>query len=98
MNDFRPLLEIVAYTTLIVVPTLIVVRFLAGGDGVALADLFAASRELPWPRGVQEEEPVSWRVEHLSPGKRVVASATEPSRQRPAGRSTAGVGIERRCA
>jgi hypothetical protein len=34
-------------------------------EGWDLADLFKASSEPGWPRGVQEEEPVAWRVDLL---------------------------------
>jgi hypothetical protein len=58
VNALGSLLEIVAYTALLVLPLIVLVRFLAGGDGVALADMFAVPLDPPWPRGVQEEEPV----------------------------------------
>lgn len=34
-------------------------------DGAGACDLFKAPAELGWPHGVQEEEPVRWRVELL---------------------------------
>jgi hypothetical protein len=37
------------------------------GDGPGLAELFKAPTDLDWPRGVQEDEPVRWRVELLEP-------------------------------
>lgn len=36
-------------------------------EGVSLDDLFANGADLPWPRGVQEEEPVRWRTKLLVP-------------------------------
>jgi hypothetical protein len=51
----------------------------SGGEPLDVASLFSRSWEMEWPRGVQEEEPVRFRVELL--GK---ASPSEPSaRTRP---------------
>ena len=38
-------------------------RLVSGREPVNLAALFGRPWELSWPRGVQEEEPVPWRVE-----------------------------------
>ena len=49
-----------------VVASLIVVRLLAGDQPIDLAVLFGQRRgTMPWPRGVQEEEPRPWRFELL---------------------------------
>jgi hypothetical protein len=37
------------------------VRFVARGEPIDVLRLFVAPAELPWPRGVQEEEPQPWR-------------------------------------
>jgi hypothetical protein len=34
-------------------------------EGPGLAELFRLPTDLGWPRGVQEEEPVRWRIELL---------------------------------
>jgi hypothetical protein len=39
-------------------------------EGVSLDDLFRNGADLPWPHGVQEEEPVRWRTELLMPRRR----------------------------
>src|SRR4029079_12030953 len=44
---------------------LLLVRLFAVPDGVSLDDVIPPLQELEWPRGVQEEEPVRWRVELL---------------------------------
>ena len=48
-----------------VVALIIVVRRLSGDQPVDLAVLFGDAGHMPWPRGVQEEEPRPWRFEHL---------------------------------
>ncbi len=65
MNDIQSLFEIIVLVAMVATPAILLVRVLAGGEGVSLADLFAVSVDLPWPRGVQEEEPTRWRVELL---------------------------------
>jgi hypothetical protein len=45
--------------------TILVTRVLAP-DGWEVADLFRAPSELGWPPGIQEDEPVRWRVELLA--------------------------------
>ena len=48
-----------------VVAMIIVVRRLSGDQPVDLAVLFGDAGHMPWPRGVQEEEPRPWRFELL---------------------------------
>ena len=84
--------EFVIYTILLVVPVILLVRFLAGGDGVALADLFAFPQTPPWPRGVQEEEPFRWHLDRLSPSTRSRGAPAEPHASRPA----VGIGLDTR--
>ena len=50
----------------IVIGSLIVARALLNPDGVTMNDLLTRP-DLAWPRGVQEEEPVHWRFERLTP-------------------------------
>jgi hypothetical protein len=60
-----------AAVLIVVAPlALLLVRIFMVPDGVSLADLIPPPRELDWPRGVQEEDPVPWRVEHLTPPDR----------------------------
>jgi hypothetical protein len=44
---------------------IVMLRVVTAGEPVDLADLFRNPAELPWPRGVQEEEPQPWRLELL---------------------------------
>jgi hypothetical protein len=48
-----------------VVASLVAVRRLAGDQPIDLAVLFGNASQMPWPRGVQEEEPQPWRLELL---------------------------------
>ena len=66
MIDFIPVLEIAGTILLITVPIIVISWALAGSDGASLADIFAIPAGPPLPRGVQEEEPVRYRVERLS--------------------------------
>ena len=61
--------------TLIVIGSLVVARALLNPDGVTIDDLLTRP-DLAWPRGVQEEEPVPWRIERLT--------RSRPSRSRTA--------------
>ncbi len=42
-------------------------RAVAGSDGVDLGDILAPHFDLGWPRGVQEEDLIPWRIESLTP-------------------------------
>jgi hypothetical protein len=46
---------------------LLVVRMAIVPEGVGFEDLFGIRSDVDWPRGVQEEEPVRWRSECLTP-------------------------------
>ena len=70
--------------TLIVVGALVVARVLFIPGGVTIDDLILR-RDLAWPRGVQEEEPVPWRFERLTPpGHRRAARQAAGQAARPA--------------
>jgi hypothetical protein len=63
-------------------------------DGVGLEDLFVRPDAMPWPRGVQEEEPVRWRIERLTP--RTARAPEVPAAQRAIhGRPRAAPGTHR---
>jgi hypothetical protein len=47
-------------------------------EGLDLADLVGGYGDPPWPRGVQEEEPVRWHMEAL--GRRLDQPDTGPTR------------------
>ena len=56
----------------------LILRAIRGGDPVDLASTFPHPWELDWPRGVQEEEPTPWRLEHLRPGPDTVHTVAIP--------------------
>jgi len=64
--DITPVLEIAAAIGMLAVPPIVVTRLIAGRADGSLAELLAMRRDLPWPRGVQEDEPTAWRFEHLA--------------------------------
>ena len=55
MFDLASILSLVPAIAL--VASLVVVRRLAGDQPIDLAALFGHATPMPWPRGVQEEEP-----------------------------------------
>ena len=69
MIDFTILIQVVGSLAIVVVPAIVLIRWLAGGEGPSLADVLAIPVDPPWPRGVQEEEPMHWRVEALHPAR-----------------------------
>ena len=54
------LAQIVAVLTVVVLPFVLIARFLDGRDPDPVSDPIVSPR-MPWPRGVQEEEPRPWR-------------------------------------
>jgi hypothetical protein len=48
-------------------------------DGTDLADLFTRQDDLAWPRGVQEEDPLPWRLERLTPPVRQRETRARPA-------------------
>jgi hypothetical protein len=44
---------------------IVLTRMLAGGEPGDLARVFGAPWDPAWPRGVQEDEPMHWRVDLL---------------------------------
>lgn len=76
MNSLLLLVEIVAFVALVAAPPILISRFLAGGERSDLSRLFAIPADLPWPRGVQEEEPVRWRTELIDGGPDAIDPAS----------------------
>jgi len=60
MDDLTTLAQIIAVLTVVVVPIVLIARILDGQDPYPLSDPAVPTR-MPWPRGVQEEEPRPWR-------------------------------------
>ena len=71
MIDFASLLWFAAYGVAFLTIGL-VLRLVAGwSGGTSLADAFGGGyRDAPWPRGVQEEEPVRWNLAAIGPRSR----------------------------
>jgi hypothetical protein len=67
--DFVSLITAAGSLAIVVVPAIAFTRWLGGGEGPSLADVLAIPSDPPWPRGVQEEEPVRWHVEALRPAR-----------------------------
>jgi hypothetical protein len=66
VTDLATLIEILACTALVVAPVVVLTRLVAGDDGPGLPAIPGSPLEAPWPRGVQEEEPLPWRLDRLS--------------------------------
>jgi hypothetical protein len=91
--DVASLLEIAAYTTLVVAPAILLNRLVDGGDGPTLPDILRIPSDSPWPRGVQEEEPLPWRLELLDRRPAPDASTVACRSPRIARASTASTGL-----
>ncbi len=67
----------------IVIGALVIARTLLHPNDVTFDDLLTRT-DLAWPRGVQEEEPVRWRIERLTPpGRRGAGHAPGGPAARP---------------
>ena len=84
MDNVVSLLEIAGTIVLIAVPIIVLSWALAGSDGPVLADIFAVPAGPPLPRGVQEGEPVRYRVERLSRPRATRVARELERRDRPA--------------
>ena len=60
MDDLTTLAQIIAVLTVVVAPLVLLARFLDGQDPDPMSYL-ASSTPMPWPRGIQEEDPRPWR-------------------------------------
>ena len=60
MDDLTTLAQIVAVLTLVVVPVVLIARFLDSRDPDPMSYV-AVPTGMAWPRGVQEEDPQPWR-------------------------------------
>ena len=77
MTDLVNLVQLIAIFAVGVVPAIALNRLLAGTEGPGLMDIFAVPAGPPLPRGVQEGEPVRYRVERLT--RPVAAPGTGPA-------------------
>jgi hypothetical protein len=83
VNETASLLEITAWFSFFGAALFGFGRLAGGGDGITLTDVFARPADPPLPRGVQEEEPVRWRLEALRP-RRAIERQPQAARPRPA--------------
>jgi hypothetical protein len=65
MPSLGHVLEIALFVSVVAIPGIGIAWAIAGRDGFTLAELFRIPSDAPWPRGVQEEQPVQWRLEQL---------------------------------
>jgi hypothetical protein len=63
--DFASLIWFAAYGVAFVVIGLVLRQIARWSGGASFGDGLAGYRELPWPHGVQEEEPVRWHIAQL---------------------------------
>jgi hypothetical protein len=71
VQEIMALLGLVATMTTVAVLAIAVGRFASSDDTWSWTDAFSASWADRWPVGVQEEEPVRWRVEALGEPRRI---------------------------
>ena len=86
MTDLTALFQITGTIVLVAAPIIVLSWLLAGSDGPSLADILAIPTGPPPPRGIQEEEPVRYRVERLSRPRVAASHADVPARAGRAGR------------
>ena len=70
MIDLPVFLQMFIVFGLIVVPSALVIRTMSGREDWFGGSFLARSAALPWPRGVQEEEPLPWRTRSAVPDRR----------------------------
>jgi len=59
---------------------LLLVRIFVIPDGASLEDLIVPRMGFEWPHGLQEEEPVRWQIERLTPrDERVPERTPQPA-------------------
>ena len=71
MIDFAPLVPFAAFAGAILAIGLGLRAIARWSPGTSLSDTFAGYRDPPWPRGVQEEEPLPWRIQALRPSRAI---------------------------
>ena len=64
---------------------LLLLRIFVIPDGASLEDLIVPRMDFEWPRGVQEEEPVRWQVERLTPRDQRVSQDRRTQSPEPSG-------------
>jgi hypothetical protein len=79
--DLALIIDILASTLLVAAPAIVLNRLMADADGPGIGELFRIPVDPPLPRGVQEEEPVRWRLDRLGSGRHLpeVGARRSPS-------------------
>ncbi|MBI3748633.1 MAG: hypothetical protein HY262_07295 [Chloroflexi bacterium] len=62
MNVPIELFQVVFVLAVTVLPIVVAVRLMAGHEDLGFGPFVRSDATLPWPRGVQEEEPRPWRL------------------------------------
>ena len=62
MNVPTELFQVAFVLAVTVLPIVVMVRLMAGHDDIGFDPLVRHDATLPWPKGVQEEEPRPWRL------------------------------------
>ena len=78
MIDFASLFWFAAYAAAFLVIGLALRQLARWSGGASFADPFSGYRDLPWPHGVQEEEPVPWDLTRLRRRGRDVSLMRQP--------------------
>ncbi len=72
MNDLIALAQTIIAVTAVAAPMVIAIRLLAGSSAATLSellvDLLAGPAASGWPQGVQEDEPVRYRLDSRPTG------------------------------
>jgi hypothetical protein len=99
MNQPDPF-QILVLAIVVMAPIILGLRRLAGSGPSAIETLFRGWRPDPWPRGIQEEEPMLWNVRATEAPRPYGASVTPMPRTEPArdARGTRALGHMATCA
>ncbi len=62
MNDLTVLFQMASVLAVTVAPFVILARLVAGREDFGFDSIMRYDATLPWPTGVQEEEPQAWRT------------------------------------
>jgi hypothetical protein len=82
--DFASLFWFAAYGVAFITIGLVLRLAARWSGGTSVAEAFGGGyRDAPWPRGVQEEEPVRWDVQRLRRPVRAPSRETVPCGARP---------------
>jgi hypothetical protein len=80
----------------VAIPAIAMAWALSGRDGSTLADLFRIRLDESWPRGVQEDEPVRWKLDAFEPGRySASAPGARPAPHASSGRTDSSTGLAR---